>query len=107
MLDPLPSLDIEAPVATEQAEDLPVDADAEISNRESEAGDETGNVTEIDRGRPVEVDECVVRASEAQSVEGRPRRAHRRPAYCDDSRSFNINGAGHSVQAAKFRNKKD
>ena len=68
MLDPLPSLDIEAPVTTEQAEDLPVDADAVISNRESEAGDETGNVTEIDRDQPVEVDECADRANEAQSV---------------------------------------
>jgi len=48
-----PSLDIEAPVAIEQTEDLPVDADAVISNRESEAGDETGNVPEIDRDQPV------------------------------------------------------
>jgi len=84
MLDPLPSLDIEAPVAIEQTEDLPVDADAVISNRESEAGDETGNVPEIDRGQPVEVDECVDRANGAQSVEGRPRRAHRRPTYLAD-----------------------
>ena len=81
MLGPLPSLDIEASVAAEQTEDLPVDADAMISNRESEAGDETGNVTETDRDQPVEVDDCVDRASGAQSVEGRPKRAHRRPAY--------------------------
>jgi len=84
MLDPLPSLDIEAPVATEQTKDLPVDADAVISNREFEAGNETGNVPEIDQGRSVEVDECVDRTSEAQSVEGRPKRAHRRPAYLAD-----------------------
>jgi len=60
---------------------LPVDAEAVISNREFEACNETGNVPEIDRDQPVEVDECVDKASEAQSVEGRPRRAHRRPAY--------------------------
>jgi len=75
MLDPLPSLDIEAPVAIEQAEDLPVDDDAVISNRESEAGSETGNVPEIDKGQSVEIDECADRASGAQSVEGRPKRA--------------------------------
>ena len=84
MLDPLPSFDIEAPMTTEQTEDLPVDADAVISNREFEASNETGNVTKIDRGQPVEVDECVDRASEAQSVEGRPKRAHRRSAYLAD-----------------------
>jgi len=84
ILDLLLSLDIEASVATEQAQDLPVDADAVISNKESEAGDETGNVTEIDRDQPVKVDECVDRASEAQSVEVRPKRVHRRPAYLED-----------------------
>jgi len=77
-------LDIEAPVATEQTENLPVDADAVISNRESEASNETGNVSEIDQCPSVEMDECADRANEAQSGDGRPRRAHRRPAYLDD-----------------------
>jgi len=84
MLDPLPSLDIDAPVATEQTGDLPVDADAVIHNRESEASNETGNVPAVDQGRSVEMDECVDRANEAQSVDGRPKRAHRRPAYIAD-----------------------
>ena len=71
-------------MATEQTEDLPVDADAVISNREFEASNETGNVPEIEQGQSVEVDECMDRASEAQSVEGHPKRAHRRPAYLAD-----------------------
>jgi len=48
MLSPLPSLDIEASMATEPSEELPVTADATRSKRESEAGNETGYVPDID-----------------------------------------------------------
>ena len=65
-------------------EELPVTVDATNSNRESEAGNETGYVPDIDESRSVEVAECVDRANEAQTVDGRPKRARNRPAYLAD-----------------------
>ena len=71
-------------MATEKTEDLPADADATISNRESEAADETGNVPAIDRDQSVKMSECVDGAYEARSVDGRPKTVHRRREYLAD-----------------------
>jgi len=84
MLSPLPLLDIEASTATESSEEMPLADDAVSSNRESEARNETGDVPDIDETRSEETAECVDRANEAQSADGRPKRARKPPAYLAD-----------------------
>ena len=84
MLSPLPTADVEASIAEELPGDLPAAAVATNNSTDREADDETRNVADLDAGQSLSIDESVDRASEDRSVNDRPKRECRRPAYLAD-----------------------
>jgi len=83
MLSPISATEVEAPVADKPLEGSPITADATSSDTELKVRDEAGFVTDTE-ARNVTEYVAEAEASEAHFIDGRPKRARRRPAYLAD-----------------------